>query len=75
MTLDVGSNLTALGFAFLALKYLLPVFIGIIMLVLLFFAVSFLIEQLELDINPSDIFKNQYFWIFAILVLLILVVR
>lgn len=47
MTIETGTNLTALGFTWLGLHYLLPYIIGIILLALFIFAGIFLYNRLK----------------------------
>lgn len=47
ISLDTGTNLTSLGIIWLILKYLLPVLIGIILIIIGFFALGFLWNKLE----------------------------
>lgn len=50
MTFDVGPNLTALGFTWLFLHYILPLLlVGVILLGLYLFFKSFIFPNLQLD--------------------------
>ena len=53
-SIDIGNNLTSLGFAFLALKYLLPLIIGIVLLVIFIYLIKWLFNYLGLQLNTPN---------------------
>ena len=55
ISLDTGSNLTSLGFLWLILHYLLPVIIGIILIAIGFFALRYLLDELNISFPSQDI--------------------
>lgn len=54
-SLDVGQNLTSIGFAFLFLKYLMPVIIGLILLAVAYFGIKKLLEILDIELNQTTL--------------------
>ncbi len=69
MTFDTGTNLTALGFAFLFLKYILPILIGLALVV---GGVAFFSYLYRRTYNPLTGFDER--WYIAIAIILILIV-
>lgn len=70
-SLDFGSNITSLGFAFLFLKYLLPVILFFVAVGLIIFVISRILNT-QIDFNLNTL-ENPSFWIFAVVVLLLVI--
>lgn len=68
MTIDVGSNLSSLGFAWLFLHYLLPVAIGIALIGVGILGIKYLISQL-----PYENRNLTWLLLFGLFVLLIVI--
>lgn len=70
MTIDVGTNLTSLGFTFLALKYLLPLVVGLIIAGAGFFGLRYLLQQLNLDLSNREQLMTVLFLLVVVFALL-----
>lgn len=66
--LDIGQNLTTLGLLFLALKFILPIFVGLVLLALGYFALKYLFN--EFDIENRNLTYLLLFGLFVILIII-----
>jgi len=51
---DTGKNLTFLGLVFLILKYILPIIIGIVLIIIFFLVVQYLLSQIGLTVSTTE---------------------
>lgn len=70
--LDVGQNLTSLGFAFLFLKYVLPLIFGLIGFGLALWGLKKLLDYLGLDISSTQ--QTFLSLIFALLIVIAFII-
>jgi|GEM_PF-5321157 len=71
-SLDVGQNLTSLGFTFLFLKYVLPLIFGLIGFALALYGLKRFLDYLGLDISNKQ--QALLSLIFALLIVVAFII-